>query len=58
MMQATNVKKVAKPELIDDIYEPALSQKSDKVKVQEASILSLKKQKDFNRTIEAFSDCV
>ncbi len=57
-MQATNVKKVVKPELIDKIYEPALSQKSDKVKVQEASILSLKKQKDFNRTIEAFSDCV
>lgn len=57
-MQATNVKKVVKSELIDEIYEPALSEKSDKAKVQEASILSLKKQNDFNRAIEAFSDCV
>lgn len=58
MMQVINVKKVVEAELIDEIYEPALNQKSDKLKVQEASILSLKKQKDFNRTLEAFSDCV
>lgn len=57
-MQVINVKKVVEAELIDEIYEPALNQKSDKIKVQEASILSLKKQKDFNRTLEAFSDCV
>jgi hypothetical protein len=58
MMQATNVKKVVRPELNDEVYEPALSQKSDKVKVQEADILSLNKPKNFNRTIEAYSDCV
>jgi hypothetical protein len=58
MMQATNVKKVASLELTDEIYEPTLNQKSDKVKVQEANILNLNKQKNFNRTIEAFSDCV
>lgn len=57
-MQATNVKKVVTTELNDEVHEPALSQKSDKVKVQEADILSLNKPKNFNRTIEAYSDCV
>ena len=57
-MQATSFNKVAKPELISEIYEPALSQKSDKVKVQEANILSLQKHKNLNRLLEAYSDCV
>jgi hypothetical protein len=63
-MQALNVKPVfqmqseSKPQLLNEIYEPALNQKSGKVKVQEANILSLQKPKNINRLLEAYSDCV
>ncbi|MES2501744.1 MAG: hypothetical protein V4545_03985 [Pseudomonadota bacterium] len=63
-MQALNVKPAvqsqvaSKPQLLSEIYEPPLNQKSDKVKVQEANILSLQKPKNINRLLEAYSDCV
>lgn len=62
-MQALNVKPVlnqlsTKPQLLNEIYEPPLSQKSEKVKVQEANILSLPKPKNLKRLLEAYSDCV
>jgi hypothetical protein len=63
-MQALNVKPVfqtqsdPQPQLLSEIYEPSLSQKSDKVKVQEANILNLQKLKNLKRLLEAYSDCV
>lgn len=67
-MQVAHVKPVFESQLktasqmVDEIYAPALSQKSDKasdkVKVQEANILSLQKPKSLNRLLEAYSDCV
>ena len=51
-MQVANGSKKIIPELLSEIYEPALSQKSDKVKVQEANILNLK------LLLEAYGDCV
>lgn len=63
-MQALNVKPAVnlqveqKPQLLNEIYEPPLNQKSDKVKVQEANILSLQKPKNLKRLLEAYSDCV
>ncbi len=57
-MQALNVKPVSIPLLVNEIYEPPLSQKSDKVKVQEANILSLQKPRNLKRLLEAYSDCV
>lgn len=70
-MQASNVKPISqsnlvlKPYLVDEIYEPSLSQKSDKIKAeslsiktQEANMLSLQKTKNLKRLLEAYSDCV
>lgn len=63
-MQALNVKPVfqmhseSQPQLLSEIYEPPLSQKSDKVKVQEANILNLQRPKNLKRLLEAYSDCV
>ena len=63
-MQALNVKPVfqiqpePQPQLLSEIYEPPLSQKSDKVKVQEANILNLQRPKNLKRLLEAYSDCV
>lgn len=57
MQVASSLKKSA-PELVQEIYEPALSQKSDKVKIQEANLLKLNKPKSFLLTIEAYGDCV
>ena len=63
-MQALNVKPVStsqlesKPQLLNEIYEPSLNNKSGKVKVQEANIVSLQKTKDLRRLLEAYSDCV
>ena len=57
-MQVTSSQKKSAPELVQEIYEPALSQKSDKVKIQEANILNLKKSKSVLLTIEAYGDCV
>ena len=58
IMQALNLKPVSKPQLLNEIYEPPLSQKSDKVKVQEANILNLQRPKNLKRLLEAYSDCV
>lgn len=57
-MQALNVKPAAKPQLLNEIYEPSLNQKSDKVKVKETHVLTLQKPKNINRLLEAYSDCV
>jgi hypothetical protein len=57
-MQAQNVKPVSIPPQVSEIYEPPLNPKSDKVKVQEANILSLQKPKNLQRLLEAYSDCV
>lgn len=54
----TTKNELPKDELIDEIYAPALSEKSDKVKVQEANILSLQRTKSMSRMLEANSDCV
>lgn len=58
IMQALNVKPAAKPQLLNEIYEPSLNQKSDKVKVKETHVLTLQKPKNINRLLEAYSDCV
>ena len=57
-MQVANGSKKIIPELLSEIYEPALSQKSDKVKVQEANILNLKEPKNLKLLLEAYGDCV
>lgn len=63
-MQVAHVKPVFESQLktasqmVDEIYAPALNQKSDKVKAQESNILSLQKPKSLNRLLEAYSDCV
>ena len=57
-MQVANTSKKIIPELLSEIYEPALSQKSDKVKVQEANILNLKEPKNLKLLLEAYGDCV
>lgn len=70
-MQASNVKPISqsnlvlKPYLVDEIYEPSLSQKSDKIKAeslsiktQEANMLSIQRTKNLKRLLEAYSDCV
>ena len=51
-------KQNVKNALFDDIYTPSVLQKSDKVKVQEANILSLQKTKNLKRILEAYGDCV
>ncbi|MES2500365.1 MAG: hypothetical protein V4605_09620 [Pseudomonadota bacterium] len=63
-MQALKVKPVfqmqsePKPQLFNEIHEPQLNQKSDKVKVQEADIVKLQKSKSMTRFLEAYGDCV
>lgn len=57
-MQVTNASKKLMPELVSEIYEPALSQKSDKARVQEANVLNLKKPKNLKLLLEAYGDCV
>ena len=58
MKQAVKKAKVAKDVLIDEIYAPSISQKSDKVKIQEATALHLEKTKSLSRYLEACGDCV
>ncbi len=59
-MQASNLNstQVVKPEIAKEIYNPALSKKTDGGKVQESNVVDLQKHKNFNRTLEAYSDCV
>ena len=54
MMQ---VAQVTKPELINEVYNPAISQKSDKTNAQESKVDS-QKQNNYKRMFEAYSDCV
>lgn len=56
-MQVERVK-LSNHELLDEIYAPALAEKSDKSKEQEADILLLQRNKNFNRFLEASCDCV
>jgi hypothetical protein len=63
MMQAAQVKQVAKSELSSKVYASALSPKAGQVKAQEANVresnvIDLQKQANFKRMFEAYSDCV
>jgi hypothetical protein len=58
MMQVLESVKVARIELLDEIYSPSMANKPKEVKEQEAKILKLKKTNDLNRFLEANSDCV
>jgi hypothetical protein len=60
MMQALilNSTLVVKPEIAKEVYNPAISKKTDEGKVQESNVVDLQKHKNFNRTLEAYSDCV
>lgn len=57
MMQVERVK-LSNHELLDEIYAPALAEKSDKREEQEADILLLQRNKNLNRFLEASCDCV
>jgi uncharacterized protein (DUF2461 family) len=57
-MQLVEQVKTPVLQLVDEIYAPMLSDKSEKVKEQEAKISSLKKNQFYSRYIEASCDCV
>lgn len=59
-MQALNLNstQVVKPEMAKEVYNPELSKKTEEVNVQESNIVDFQKHKNFNRTLEAYSDCV
>lgn len=59
-MQALNLNstQVVKPEMAKEVYNPGLSKKTEEVNVQESNIVDFQKHKNFNRTLEAYSDCV
>jgi len=62
-MQMVKLVKTVKNELhdealVEEIYAPSLSVKSEKSKVQEANILALQRTKNLSRILEANSDCV
>jgi hypothetical protein len=44
--------------LVEEIYAPSLSSKTDKVNVQETNVLKLKRASNLSRILEANSDCV
>jgi hypothetical protein len=60
MMQALNLNstQVVKPEIAKEVYNPALSKKTDEGNKQESNVVDFQKHKNFNRTLEAYSDCV
>jgi len=63
MMQALNlssnsVKQIVKPELVSEVYNSTQNQKSDKADVKQSNVVDLQKHKNFNLTLEAYSDCV
>jgi hypothetical protein len=58
MMQATNVKPVAKPEIANEVYQPVPSKKAGKANTLKSNVVDLQKQKSCNRMLEAYSDCV
>ncbi len=57
-MQATTVKPVVKTELINKVYEPVLNQTTVSKNKQESKVEDFPKQPNFNRFLEAYSDCV
>ena len=59
-MQALNLNstQVVKPEVTKEVYNPSLSKKTDEVNAQESNVVDFQKHKNFNRTLEAYSDCV
>jgi hypothetical protein len=59
MMQALNVRNVTqavKPELVNTVLTVVDSKKADEIKLQNAT--DLQKKQNFNRFLEAYSDCV
>jgi len=57
MMQVERVK-LSNHELLEEIYAPALAEKSDKRKDQVADVLLLQRNHNLNRFLEASCDCV
>jgi len=57
-MQAANVKPVAKPELVNEVYSQSISQKTDNPNVQPSNVVDLQKQANCKRLFEAYNDCV
>ncbi len=50
---------VVKTDLLhEEIFSPAISEKSEKVIEQEKTLKVLKNKKDFDRLLESLSDCV
>ena len=57
-MQVSERVTVESNALVNEIYAPAITEKSDKVKEQEATILVLNRNKSLSRFLEASCDCV
>jgi hypothetical protein len=57
MMQVAN-QIIVKNELLDEIYAPPVSVKSDEAKELESNVLIIQKTKNLNRFLEASCDCV
>ena len=58
MMQAANVKQVAKATLANKAINQALIQKTESTKLKADSVVELTKSQSFSRYLEAYSDCV
>lgn len=57
MMQVVN-QFVVKDELLDEIYAPPVSVKSEEAKEYDSKVLIMQKTKNLNRFLEASCDCV
>lgn len=57
-MQVSERVTVESNALVNEIYAPSITEKSDKVKEQEATILVLNRNKSLSRFLEASCDCV
>lgn len=57
-MQVSESVQVESNALLNEIYAPSITEKSDKVKEQEASVLVLNRNKNLSRFLEASCDCV
>ncbi len=49
---------VVKDELLDEIYAPPVSVKSEEAKEYDSKVLIMQKTKNLNRFLEASCDCV
>lgn len=56
-MQVERVK-LSNHELLEEIYAPALAEKSEKRKEQVVDVLLLQRHQNLNRFLEASCDCV